>query len=351
MVAIIQHVGTYSGPNPIFHLAVTESDIAYSWQGQSELNFVMRQMIPDHLGTEIDLSQGDTVILELGFTMGGWNTAHVEFVPFLQNNSSKEVLQATKVSHFFLPPPPVAPEANFEAEATISCQGYEVQYTDISTNNPTTWSWHFPGGDPEYSTEENPLVTYTDIGTYDVALTVSNIMGSDEEIKADYMEIESTPDQPSIIESNFTLESSAEEGNQWYRNDDMLAGATGQTYTPIHNGTYTVTVTQGSCTSPVSTGYEVMWVGINEAYNSESVKIYPTPNQGRFTLEINASTPDIISMKVYNTVNAVVFEQESIHINGAFKNQFDLGDLPNGIYFMVLEGEKENYLQKLVIQN
>jgi len=350
MTVIAQKVAPYTGADPVLHLVVTESDIAYSWQGMSELNFVCRQMIPDQNGTVLTFGDSDTAIVQLSFTMGGWNLAHVEFVSFLQNPNGKEIQQGSKVSHFFLPPPPIMPEVDFEASSAQSCEGFEVQFTDLTDGNPTNWLWTFPGGTPSSSTEKNPTVTYETAGTYDVTLVAENIMGSGELLKPGYMEIGVTPEAPTISLSNFNLMSSAADGNQWYLNGDMIAGATGQEYTPIQNGSYTVTVADGVCISEFSAAYEVMWVGIEEAFNNKDIKVYPTPNQGRFTLEINAQAPDVLSMKVFNAMKSVVYEEESIPVNGAFKNQFDLGQLPNGIYFMILEGKNARYLQKLVIQ-
>jgi PKD repeat protein len=350
MVAKIYKVAPYSGPDPVFHLVITESDIQFAWQGQTELNFVNRQMVPNQNGTVINFDDSDTITLDLSFVMGGWVISHVEFVAFLQNNVSKEILQGMKVPAFFLPPPPVAPLADFEAEATQSCEGYEVQFTDLSANNPTAWSWTFPGGTPETSTDENPVVVYENEGTYDVTLSASNSAGSNEMLKEDYMDIALTPEQPNISVQDYVLVSSAVDGNQWYLNDDIIAGATEQTYTPMYNGLYTLNVTQGICTSEFSQEYSVMWVGIAEQYANQAVKIYPTPNQGRFTLEINTSAPDVLKMKVYDATNTIVYQEDNIQVNGPFTNQIDLGQLSNGIYFMVLEGSTNHYFQKVVIQ-
>ncbi|MBE9484368.1 MAG: hypothetical protein IMY74_05950 [Bacteroidetes bacterium] len=45
-----------------------------------------------------------------------------------------------------------------------------------------------------------------------------------------------------------------------------------------------------------------------------------------------------------------VDREDNIRVNGPVKNQVDLGQLPNGIYFMVLEGDTERYFHKLVIR-
>jgi hypothetical protein len=183
-------VAPYSGPNPVLQLVVTESDIQYSWQGQTELNFVCRQMIPDQNGTVLDFSTSDTVSLNLSFTMGGWPLAHTEFVAFLQNNTTKEALQGIKVPAAFLPPPPQPPATEFEAVSTENCSGYEVQYTDMSSGDPTVWAWTFPGGTPETSTEQNPVIEYALPGDYDVKLIVNNAFGTDTLLKTEYIHVD-----------------------------------------------------------------------------------------------------------------------------------------------------------------
>jgi len=51
-----------------------------------------------------------------------------------------------------------------------------VQFTDASTNNPTTWQWDF--GDGNTSAAQNPQHTYSAPGTYSVCLVASNAAGS-----------------------------------------------------------------------------------------------------------------------------------------------------------------------------
>jgi PKD repeat protein len=69
---------------------------------------------------------------------------------------------------------PVAPVADFAADKVSVTGGSVVTYTDLSTGEPTTWSWSFPGGTPSVSTAKNPVITYNSAGIYDVSLTVTN---------------------------------------------------------------------------------------------------------------------------------------------------------------------------------
>ncbi|UCH96721.1 MAG: PKD domain-containing protein, partial [Candidatus Aminicenantes bacterium] len=83
------------------------------------------------------------------------------------------------------------PVADFTASATIIYEGDSVDFTDLSTGNPTSWSWTFDGGTPSSSSQQNPTVTYnTACRTYTVSLTVSNSAGSDTETKTDYIAVD-----------------------------------------------------------------------------------------------------------------------------------------------------------------
>ncbi|MDN5205714.1 GEVED domain-containing protein [Fulvivirgaceae bacterium BMA10] len=85
-----------------------------------------------------------------------------------------------------------APVADFTASATTVNEGATINFTDQSTNSPTSWVWNFPGGTPSSSTSQNPSVTYNTAGTYDVTLTATNASGNDAETKTGYITVNTT---------------------------------------------------------------------------------------------------------------------------------------------------------------
>ncbi len=101
----------------------------------------------------------------------------------------------TKADYISVVPP--APSADFSASPTNGTTPLTVQFTDTSTNNPTSWSWDF--GDGATSAEQNPSHTYENAGgttrTFTVSLTATNDGGSDTETKADYISV--VPPAPS----------------------------------------------------------------------------------------------------------------------------------------------------------
>ncbi len=83
----------------------------------------------------------------------------------------------------------IPPEADFSASETLVSIGGSVNFTDLSTNMPTSWQWTFEGGTPATSNEQNPTVTYEEPGVYSVTLVASNAFGSDTETKTAYIEV------------------------------------------------------------------------------------------------------------------------------------------------------------------
>jgi trimeric autotransporter adhesin len=92
------------------------------------------------------------------------------------------------------PPPAEGPTAAFSGTPTSGEAPLAVQFTDASTGSPTSYAWSF--GDGTTSTEANPSHTYTQAGTYNVALIVSNADGTDGEVKNGYITVGSTPPPP-----------------------------------------------------------------------------------------------------------------------------------------------------------
>ena len=93
--------------------------------------------------------------------------------------------------------------ANFTARPLTGPEPLTVRFTDQSTGFPTSWNWTFQetswnltfynSGTTVYSTstDQNPIETFTDPGTYDVWLTANNIYGSSDIIRPGYIVVTS----------------------------------------------------------------------------------------------------------------------------------------------------------------
>ena len=88
-------------------------------------------------------------------------------------------------------------KAEFEAENTLVCAGNDVQFFDYSYFNVTGWTWTFEGGTPATSSAENPVVSYSTGGTYDVTLEVTDGTTTISTTLTDYITVLGNPGTPS----------------------------------------------------------------------------------------------------------------------------------------------------------
>ncbi|MCS6980181.1 MAG: S8 family serine peptidase [Flavobacteriales bacterium] len=207
----------------------------------------------------------------------GFSNVKIRFE--VQNNGGNNIyidnVKVTGICSGFLPPTP--PTAAFQAAKQEVCAGQTIQFTDQSTGNPTAWSWTFPGGTPSSSTQQNPTVTYTTPGTYDVSLTATNAGGSNTLTLTNYITVHPNPAPPVITQSGTALQSSYATGNQWALNGNSIPGATGSTFTPTASGNYTVTHTDANGCSSTSAPFNFQTAGLEADHAFGSIELFPNP--------------------------------------------------------------------------
>jgi PKD repeat protein len=88
---------------------------------------------------------------------------------------------------------PLAPVTDFNADNTTPSVGSTVYFTDLSANEPTSWSWSFSPSTVTYlngtsASSQNPEVSFNASGLYSVQLEASNAQGNDTKLKTDYID-------------------------------------------------------------------------------------------------------------------------------------------------------------------
>jgi PKD repeat protein len=75
------------------------------------------------------------------------------------------------------PPPYGPPVADWSANPTSVPVFNNIDFTDMSTGNPTSWQWLIDGS--LWSIAQNPSYYFTSAGFYSIELIVENAYGTD----------------------------------------------------------------------------------------------------------------------------------------------------------------------------
>ena len=86
----------------------------------------------------------------------------------------------------------------------------------------------------------------------------------------------------------------------------------------------------------------------DKALESASFHLYPNPSTGKFTIQSDQSTPNIISIEVYSLLGEKIFERSDF--NPANSNEIDISDSPKGIYLVKINNGERSYSEKIVVE-
>ena len=144
--------------------------------------------------------------------------------------------------------------------------------------------------------------------------------------------------------SNQTLTVSGTTGTyQWYKGSNLISGATGSTYTPTSNGTYSVKVTT-NCGTVTSNSIAVVGVGINEVSANIALRLHPNPNEGIFTLE----APGCVG-SYYEITDGLgrVIQKKLIQADNSL---IDISNQVSGVYFLTVQVGQQNETIRFVLK-
>ena len=241
------------------------------------------------------------------------------------------------------------PVAAFKVNDTTICTGANVQFTDQSSNLPTTWAWSFKGGTPDTSNSENPLITYNTPGTYAVTLVASNTAGSGSITKYTYITVHSNPSVATTLAGD-SATAEVTNGTPSY----TYSWSNGsQTYKDINlaTGTYTVTVKDANgCQN--ATSVAVISTGISNVDPSLSFSVYPNPVTDNATIILTTPSTGPLNIELFDITGQkvqTICSSKVVSANATF--QLNGSGLERGIYFLRLSSSQATKLVKVVIGN
>lgn len=131
----------------------------------------------------------------LGIATGTGNPVDITIPGTLVNGQTMRITITLQKFFRYNAMVPVVPNGgpmpDFSADSTDLCAGLSVDFTDLSSGNPVSWSWTFPGGTPGTSNLQNPQnIYYNTPGTYNVTLVATNSISSNTLTKTAYITVQ-----------------------------------------------------------------------------------------------------------------------------------------------------------------
>ncbi|WNJ19555.1 PKD domain-containing protein [Pontibacter sp. G13] len=92
--------------------------------------------------------------------------------------------------------------ADFTSDKNTGCSPFSlvVKFSDLSTGNPTSWTWYFGDASNSTSTLQSPTFIYSDPGCYDVTLVISGPQGTDSITKTCFIEMNAPPSPGFVLD-------------------------------------------------------------------------------------------------------------------------------------------------------
>lgn len=247
---------------------------------------------------------------------------------------------------------PVAPSLTISGDNTI-CSATSTTFSAAASNGGSapTYQWQVNGANVGSNNSTYTSSTLTNGSTITCILTSSStcVTTSSATSNTLTMTVTASPSAATVTYSGGVLTSSSSTGNQWYLNGNAISGATSQSYTPTQNGNYTVVVTSNGCPSAASNAYTVTGLGIEEL-NVYQLSVYPNPSQGEFSVSFNASITEAYTIKVYDEVGRLVYNENIENQNGQYIKEVKLGEVASGIYNVTLSNGSNEVTRKVVVK-
>ncbi len=244
------------------------------------------------------------------------------------------------------------PEVNITASSNNICKGDTITFTATANNAGTipAYQWFVNGNNIANGSSftssalyNNDLV-YCNVTTNPVCALPSIITSNIITIKADSLAI------PIINQAGNTLTVINPDVNATYIWQEQLSGVwndifpqvTGISYTFSNQGTYRARGVNGACEKFSNA---VITTGINEINAAAYLIVKPNPADNFITIQIQK--PHLkTTLSIYNSTLQLIKTQIA---DSGIENKISITDLPNGIYFVDVQNDQQNFKSKFVV--
>jgi hypothetical protein len=159
-----------------------------------------------------------------------------------------------------------------------------------------------------------------------------------------------TPAQPTITQNNTNIESpvltsSATSGNQWFKDDLAISGATNTTYTITDAGEYKVQVNSSGCLSAFSIPINYVITGF-EVADERMLNIYPNPSADEVTISLAGFDVDrLVQIDVVDLLGRRMSQSTSL---GGEQVKFNVRGYQSGQYLVLAQQGSRKIIRQFI---
>jgi len=233
-------------------------------------------------------------------------------------------------------------------KSTVQCGAGQVTLTATGASQNNMYNWYESAtsvtalADQHGETFITPALAAP--ATYYVA--AFNSLGCEGARKAVTAQIVQSL-EVKITQSGNSLVSNHETGNQWYFNNLIIPSATQQSIELDKSGLYKLRVTLSTCTAEAEHNFLISAAEEEPRLNASAISIYPNPVADKVRIimhDLAYPTP----VKLLNNLGQVLETTTTELDNGQYACEFDLQNLPSGIYIIRIHGNKKMIDAKLI---
>ncbi len=232
-------------------------------------------------------------------------------------------------------PAGAVPSVSFSSSDSTWCDKKAIDFFDMSTNNPTSWQWYFPGAVPDTSTLQNPTgIYYASSGTFPVTLVACNASGCDSVTYTAFIYELPTPQPPTLTINGNTICASGYLAYQWFEiSNPSIVLSTDSCFTPANAGNYFVIATDTNGCESASASVAIT-TEVIELIKENMIAINPNPFSSSVIVELNLTDTKNVLLSISDAtgrrLKTIVTKNLS---KGNNKITIDLTELNHGIYF------------------
>ncbi len=212
-----------------------------------------------------------------------------------------------------------------------------IQFIDASIGDPNSWFWEF--GDGQTSTEQNPTHYFSELGVYQVCLTITNDGDSCISTYCEMVEVYNDTLPGCItwfnlsvnnLDADFEAFSEGMQGDTeyfWTFGDSTTATGANVSHSYAESGYYFVTLTASSAYCTATYG-EMIWVG-ELSFDVEGYVYLADSFQMADYADVHLMT--------FDTIGNGLIQVESTQVDATGKYVFEAVALENCVYFVQAE--------------